>query len=536
MTGTHSRRIRATVIQKDSRGEMLKIPVHGTDMKIPVKQTAPYLGCIMSYKAFEDSTLWHRAKLAHAGFARLRRWLCNRHCFSIEQRLRLWQSCILPIFTYGIFAVGVTQKGIMHLMVQIGKMLRLIVRDHPHHTGNTNTQVFSAFALPTPDVLLTRAVATLQQSVAQRLLAVPAHDLALQLDWLHLQHIPCIIAVSQVSLTHQRIETALSAEVAGSDFAHTCQLCHFCTDSAAAFRRHCTIAHGMRMYRHYPQTLSQFTCNGLPQCKYCGHAFATWRNFRTHLERGCQVVQTGPTACTGQTALRPMSHQLPQPTNVSVRGTALLTQADMQLLSSQTWGDRMLSILEDQALHLLRHETEACRYLSKYCFICGQHLHRTQDLNLHFRTEHSQFWAFVPQKALQYTNLYSTESPCDFCGGCFRTHQCPFWTQVAVMALHGAGLAVRPTHTPPEIVHRCEVCLALFPDMQQWTAHLQQEHKLVVQTFNIARDSIDSQAACAHCGSVHATMDGLRSHNAGEMPIIQLPGDRRNLGNHAALA
>ena len=512
MTGIHSRRIRAAVIQKDLRGEMLKIPVNETHMLIPVQHTAQYLGCIMSYRTFEDTTLWHRAKLAHAGFARLRRWLCNKHAFSIKQRLRLWQSCIMPMFTYGIFAIGVTQKGMMHLITQICKMLRLIVRDHPHHTGNTNSQVFTAFALPTPDELLNRAVANLQRSIAQRQLVIPPHDIALRLSWSHLQAIPDTIAAAQVALTHQRIETALSAEVIGMDLAHKCQLCLFHTNSTAAFRRHCTVAHGQRMYRHYSQDMSQYTNQGLPQCKFCGQTFSTWRYFRTHVERGCQAIQTGPTACTGQTTLRRMSHQLPQPSSASVRGTALLTPADMQLLSSQTWGERVLSILEDQALHLLRHEPEACRYLSKYCFICGQHLHRTQDLNLHFRTEHSQFWAFVPQKALLYTNLYSTESPCDFCGGCFRTHQCPFWTQVAVMVLHGAGLAVQPAHTPPNIEHRCEVCLALFPDMQQLTTHLQQEHKLVGQTFNIARDSIDSQAACAHCGSVHATMDGLRSH------------------------
>ena len=141
MHGSRSRSTKAKYVSRDPRGDKLKIPMRGqSDMLIPLQSQATYLGCIMSYHAFEDCTTWHRVKLAHIGFLRLRRWLCNQNHFTLKHRLSLWRTCIMPIMTYGVFAVGITDKGIKHMITQIGKMFRRIVGDPSHVSRHTNEQ------------------------------------------------------------------------------------------------------------------------------------------------------------------------------------------------------------------------------------------------------------------------------------------------------------------------------------------------------------------------------------------------------------
>ena len=106
MHGPGSRKLRSHTVQRDQHGERLKITCGQKDFLIPLETHATYLGCIMGYSNFEDATTWHRVKLAHVGFLRLRRWLCNKHRFSLQHRLQLWRTCIMPIMTYGVFAVG----------------------------------------------------------------------------------------------------------------------------------------------------------------------------------------------------------------------------------------------------------------------------------------------------------------------------------------------------------------------------------------------------------------------------------------------
>ena len=137
MTGSQSRKMRALHTQRDQHGERIKIPVGNTVTLVPIKKSTIYLGCIMSYKHFADSTTWHRVRLAQIGFSRMRRWLCNKQ-FSRQHRLQLWKTCILPIMHYGVFAVGITQRGAQHMIIHICKMLRGIAGDHPYHTGHTH--------------------------------------------------------------------------------------------------------------------------------------------------------------------------------------------------------------------------------------------------------------------------------------------------------------------------------------------------------------------------------------------------------------
>ena len=138
MRGSQCKAVRHHFIWRDRNGEKLKIPVPGHgEMHIPIHKHTKYLGVIISYSNFEDCSLRHRLTLMHAGFRRLQRWLTGKHCFSTAQRVKLWQTCIYPIFSYGLMATGMTLTGIKKAVTQMTIMLRKIIpRPFIHDTQN----------------------------------------------------------------------------------------------------------------------------------------------------------------------------------------------------------------------------------------------------------------------------------------------------------------------------------------------------------------------------------------------------------------
>ena len=122
------------------------------------------------------------------------------------------------------------------------------------------------------------------------------------------------------------------------------------------------------------------------------------------------------------------------------------------------------------------------------------------------------------------SNTWAQERPCPFCGALFRTHLCPVWVQVAVLLLYGAvPQRADPTSTEAcESEFRCEICLAPFSELQLLTEHLRTAHDLQGMAFNVARDSVAGEPACAHCGALYDNMTSLRSHiNQSRCPLFR---------------
>ena len=513
MQGTASRRIRATHVRRRENGEELLIPIAHDHICIPIHTQAKYLGCVMSYQQFEDQTLWHRTTLARVGFTRLRHWLCSRRGFSLTRRIQLWRSCVLPIFQFGIFSTGVTLKGLHHAFKHLHSMLRQMAHDHAYISGNTHEQVAAKFQLPSPAHLLHLAVDQLLRSVTQRNEAVHHTDLARQLQWEHLQHVHALIDEAQATDLHRRAETALHVEVSMSEHLYHCQQCPFKTSCVASFRRHCTQIHGTRMSRIQHVQAAAFMTNGLPECRFCHKKFTTWRSFYSHIECGCQALIPGPEQCD------PIRHSrvlhaagLMPPSTTACRGFKMLTTQDQALLRLQPWGERILQIVETQETDRLIREKDACKFLASRCFICGMQIGRTQEQQQHFRSAHPDYWSWVPQKAIMLTNLHCTDTPCDYCGNMFKIHTCPVWTQISIMITHGAGRDQDAPDPQQTQVHHCDICHMDFQSTAELTQHLQSAHKLAGLTFNAARDCLDSQAVCAHCGTIYGHMESLRSH------------------------
>ncbi|CAL1138037.1 unnamed protein product [Cladocopium goreaui] len=399
LRGRQSLAVKRQLVQHDHTGDSLKIVLPNAEtVYIPICKSTKYLGVVISYGNFEDDSLKHRLSLMHTGFRRLQKWLTGKHCLTSAQRYKLWLTCVYPILSYGIFALGLTHNGIQlatkHMMVMIRKLLQ----DHSYVTRRTNQQVLTDHHLRSPARLL-----------------------------------------------HATAENLL----------------------------------------------------------------------RTLTERSMHVLHIGPSSCT--VTLEPtgatISSIAPVTTPMAAaRGLRMITADELHNLNQQAFGPRLLQIVHDRDWEKVEQEAEACAYLSTQCIICSHRVGRCQELHQHFRLQHPDLWEYAPQKAIQLTNLFSSESPCGCCGSYFRTHSCPIWSQIAVLLVNGAAVDTPDIEPVHDVRRRCEICLESFPTTTDLVQHLQVQHGLQGLSFNSSRDSLDGSSACAHCGQLFLTVSGLKSH------------------------
>ena len=517
MKGPLAARVRRQVERHTSDGTKFKIVTPGLkQLLIPVHRSTKYLGVVISYGPFEDDTLRHRIMLMQVGFHRLKRWLTGKHNLTVTQRYKLWQTCIFPILSYGIFATGLTPTGIRTLIPKLHSMIRRMLHDHSYVTHRTNSEALARHRIPTPLQLLHRSATSLLRTVTDRNEFMLPHDLTRTITWTHLPDL--LHKLHQLQATGS-LEPVLQPplEAIGDTPFYQCSQCDFCTHDIRAFRRHCTVTHGQRMLRiHHPMLMDHFT-DGLPTCTFCAQTFTTWRSFQHHTERGCQALVPGPAACIearppGGGALGRLPAMQPQPANAAMRGFRMLTREELANLHQQSFGQRLLHIINERTWERLARDQDACRYLSRRCILCSFQFSRCQELHLHYRQHHTDLWEHAPQKAVQLTNLYSSESPCACCGSPFRTHMCPTWSQIAVLLINGAGRDEDESAISHNVAHRCELCLELFSSTGELVQHMQLQHRLQGLSFNPSRDALDNQPACAHCGQVFVTMGGLKTH------------------------
>ena len=519
MAGSSYRTFRSRCVQRDQQGEKLRIEMlSGETVLIPLQPCAKYLGVVISYGCFEDASLRHRLTLMQVGFQRLKRWLTGKHSLSVAQRFQMWRCCVFPILTYGTFAVGVTVKGVSKLLTTLTSMLRKVMGDHSYLTRNSNAHAFHIHHIPSPATLLHGAVAGLWTSVTQRTGHVIPEDIVLTVSWDHLPDLMRQFSHAQATVSLERSFQAVS-EAKSHGGLLQCSMCAFTTTDIPHFRRHCTQVHGQSMHCTRVSSIQDFFVDGLPQCKHCGLAFTTWRLFRAHITRGCQVLLRGPEACLRPSAqfqgdlLGTLVPTMNAADSAAVRSTRILTQTDLEHVQNLSFGNRLLCLIQDSDWHLVKRDAEICEYLSRKCVLCGFTFGRTQELHQHYRQVHPECWELAPQKGILLTNLYARDSPCEYCGSLFRTHQCVVWSQIAVLLVNGAHLLALHEVAPADVPrHRCDICLSIFEDVAQLTQHLQKVHNLQGLAFNEGRDAIEGNPACAHCGTLFLSMTGLKSH------------------------
>ena len=379
MSGSTHRKHRRTCVHRDMQGEKLRIDVPNADpVFVPIQRSTKYLGVIVSYGCFEDASLQHRRQLMHIGFQRLKKWLTGRHALSIHKKFQLWRSCILPILTYGIFAVGFTSKGLHQTLTSMTVMLRQLIGDHAYLTGHSNRQALEIFQIPSPARLLYGAAESLRQSVSQRRGSLDPNDILHQIQWDGLQELVNTLAHVQVSESLESSWTP-ATEAPIPEVQYSCNLCEFVTANPSGFRRHCTMVHGFRMHRTQFLQYTDHMLAGLPQCKHCDLKFTTWRAFKSHLERGCQALLRGPEVCLrtqdlgGREVLGSLNPHMQVAADVATRSARLLAPAELAHVQSLEFGNRLLCLIQDSDWHLLARESSACAYLSRQCILCGHH-------------------------------------------------------------------------------------------------------------------------------------------------------------------
>ena len=517
LRGSESKAARARFVRRDHNGDSLKIIIPGgAAIHIPICKSTKYLGVIISYGSFEDCSLKHRLKLMHVGFRRLQRWLTGKHSLNLQQRFQLWQTCIYPIFSYGLFATGMTQHGLKQAITQMTVMMRRVLHDHAYVTRRSNSTAFSRVQIPTPAQLLHGTALALLRTLHNRKMHLLTHDLAHTIQWTHLPELVRLLTQLQET-TFLETPSQTLPEAWNVPFFQ-CAHCDFCTTDVSAYRRHYTQMHSLPMNRTQYVQPDEFALDGLPTCKFCMTTFSTWRMFYTHIERGCQELLAGPRShtvipgCRGAAlgTIAPKMHQ--HPSDAAARGLHLITEEELHHLKSLPFGDRLLQIVQERDWTKVEQAQDVCRYLATRCVICSHQFSRCQELHQHYRLQHPVLWEHVPPKAIQLTNLFCTDSPCPCCGALFTTHSCPTWSQIAVLLVNGAGLEPTEETATTEARQRCELCLLCFPSPADLVQHLQTAHGLQGLSFNGSRDSIDNSSACAHCGQLFLTMAGLKSH------------------------
>ena len=199
---------------------------------------------------------------------------------------------------------------------------------------------------------------------------------------------------------------------------------------------------------------------------------------------------------------------------IAVRGPVMLPEAELSNLRNASFGPALCDIVDKRDWHKLADETAACQYMATRCILCGLQFNRVQDLNAHFRQMHGPYWEGVPQRATLMSNTWATERPCQFCGALFKAHLCPVWVQVTVLFLFGVGPSTDAEASNEDTPRpfRCEICLESFADVAILTDHMRSAHHLQGLSFNLARDSVAGEPACAHCGTLYDCMASLRSH------------------------
>ena len=502
--GTNPRDLQRRLVQKGPNGFYVNIPRgDGRQSRLPVQNTACYLGVQMSYNMPENLTLQHRMKAARTAFSRLRKWLCAR---SITRRtkLRLWTSCIYSTLTYGLFASNITFTGLFKLATFMMSTLRKVAGDHSYITGTNNIQFLMNNQLKHPFAMLLHSVEQLQRMQCQRLTALLPQDILHTVDWTHLSSLTDLIQAAWDAQDPQ-LDLAINLTDEAPQPTFTCEWCSVSFDSLPNLRRHQTNIHGYTQLRTHQVTIAAFALHGLPICSHCHVSFRTWRSFATHLERNtCQVMSTS-------------HHSASADANAHSSG---LQPKDLALLMSKPYGPPLLFAVEQGTWSPLRDLVQAHEDLSQHCILCGLYFTRIQELNMHIRCQHGHLAANIFAKAAQLGHSQASITPCAFCQKAFlRQHQCPFWTQIALILVNYTPTGTAPDHA--DVLLRCEVCRQQFEDMQALHHPLYNDHRLEIHDWLPSRDMLGADPVCAHCLSCFTDKSAVRQHiTRGQCPAF----------------
>ena len=460
--------------------------LRGGTMKIPLKRKTLYLGTFLSYDQFERQTVELRVQAGWNNFRRLRPWLCRKHKISMQLKLEIMRTCIIPTISYGVMFIGLQTNGIKLICQTLHQMYRRILGNLPHRTHETHTTVLERFQIDSPLLVLHQLANQAHQSLSNALLQVTTQDVIHLINWRTLNDTRTLLTT-----TLCQPESAPTSDTEPDEVA--CIYCSFIAPSLPELQRHQTLVHDMPRPQTRRVDYQQDTTDGMPQCKHCKKMFLNWRSFKSH----CQANVCGMSHATTPVPYIDMSIDWDVEDPVEMEANSRHAE----------YHDRAMVYAVEADYASARGDRTLCDYLKAHCILCSKHMNHTKALTAHMRSNHpSQLQEAIAlgiQRMRQYTgNL----SPCCFCQATFnKTHLCPVFLQLAILELHAVA--------PDDPLHfTCFLCEFVAADRQQLKKHLTTLHQFPCHDWTPARDSLADQVTCAHCGSIHHCQEALRKH------------------------
>ena len=250
----------------------------GELLRIPIKHSHEYLGCVISLFDFEAFTVRHRISTAKNQFSRLRSVLTSTRCLGLKRRAQIWKTCIWSTLLYGWTCCGCSGYMLSQVVGLVNTQLRAIARSPRHITHTTNEEVYRMLGIEPPTRLIQHAVASLQRRLAQ---ARDSGDTVMAGAELHAQAAWAEDLLREAVLCNGRLERVTSVE------GVACTVCGVYFPDVTAMRKHRTRKHPTEQgetqidIANLPR--EAYCVDGMPVCRGCGKSFHHMHTLLRHI-------------------------------------------------------------------------------------------------------------------------------------------------------------------------------------------------------------------------------------------------------------
>ncbi|CAE7473776.1 pol [Symbiodinium sp. CCMP2592] len=244
---------------------------------LPLKRDHIYLGAVISYGNYEMLNAQHRRHAGQAAFSRMCTTLMSHRALSLDKRLHLWRTIVLPATLYSLSSSGCTRKSFDLIRVLMVRQIRAIARSPRHLTEESDLHLLQRLRLPQiHEMLLQVHSRVVEASTSLRQILSP-QDVRLTQDIVQRE---CRL----LEVFKQLVAT--DAKAAGTPNRLTCEHCGQSFDNDAALRQHKGRMHSKTRMEAAPTVFDrqQHGTDGMPRCRGCGHPFARWGDLQKHIE------------------------------------------------------------------------------------------------------------------------------------------------------------------------------------------------------------------------------------------------------------
>ncbi|CAE7730529.1 pol [Symbiodinium sp. CCMP2592] len=348
---------------------------------LPLKRDHIYLGAVISYGHYEMLNAQHRKHAGQAAFSRLRTTLMSHRALSLDKRLHLWRTIVLPATLYSLSSSGYNRKSFDLIRVLMVRQIRAIARSPRHLTEESDLHLLQRLRLPQIHEMLLQVHSRVVKATTVLRQTLSPQDVRLTTDIVQRE--------CRLLEDFKKLE-AVEGKADGTQNRLTCEYCGQSFDNDAALRQHKGRMHSKDRMEAAPTVFDrqQHGTDGMPRCRGCGHPFARWADLQKHIEEN---------HCQGQRQAEPSAPE---------ERPSVLQQARDGTLPVQT-------------LHLSMMTDELRQELLSHCACCRQWMPNSRYVKIHWgrvhKTESQKFQARTLQwRRLSFEPIKHT---CSWCQG-----------------------------------------------------------------------------------------------------------------------